>query len=281
MDIVETIPAMQSLSDGWIGQGKTIGLVSTMGALHQGHLSLFNIARQRANVVVASIFINPLQFGPGEDYDRYPQSFEADKAQCERCGVDVLFAPAKGAFYSPDHSVFVTEEHLSKGLCGETRPQFFRGVCTAVTKLFHIVQPHLAVFGQKDAQQTAVIRKLVRDFNWRIDILQGSTVREEDGLAMSSRNAYLNGEQRVYASAIYQSLEKARDMVEQGIRSVHRLRAEITYILSRQRDLRVIYVTIVDKDTIEPMQDKIEPGNTLIALAVWCGQVRLIDNIMV
>ena len=281
METIVTIPEMQTCSDEYLKKGNIIGLVPTMGALHGGHLSLFKIARQRADIVVTSIFVNPLQFGPSEDFQRYPRDLEADTKKCEDCGVDIVFSPTEESLYGKDHSIFVSEEKLSQDLCGQTRPQFFRGVCTVVTKLFHIVQPHFAVFGQKDAQQTAVIRKLVKDLNWRIKIIQGSTVREEDGLAMSSRNAYLNTEQRVYARAIYQSLEKARDMAEQGVISIHRLRAEITYILSQQRDLRVIYVTIVNKDTMVPMEDTIEPGNTLIAVAVWCGQVRLIDNIIV
>ena len=281
MEIIRTVEAMQAWSDQTRSEGKRIALVPTMGALHGGHLSLLKQAQQKADVTVASIFVNSLQFEPNEDFERYPREEEQDIKKCEVCGVDVLFIPDEDGFYAPDHSIYVSEGTLSKELCGRSRPHFFQGVCTVVTKLFHIVQPHVAVFGQKDAQQLAVIKRLVRDLHWRINIVTGSTVREEDGLAMSSRNAYLTAEQRDYARAIYQALEKAREMVESGINNVHRLTAEVTFLLSQQRDLRLIYAVIVDPDTMETIEDEITPGHTLIAVAVWCGEVRLIDNILV
>ena len=281
MEVIRTIEAMQARSDQLRAAGKRIGFVPTMGALHGGHLSLFKQARQTTDAAVVSIFVNKLQFEPSEDFTTYPRQEEKDIKQCEMCGVDIVFIPNPNTFYARDASIYVTEERLSRELCGKSRPHFFRGVCTVVSKLFHIIQPHVAVFGQKDAQQAAVIKRLVRDLHWRIDIVTGSTVREEDGLAMSSRNAHLAPEQRIYARAIYQALQKARDMAEQGIRNVHRLAAEITFLLSQQRDLRLIYVAIVDPDTMEPMRNEINPGHTLIAVAVWCGEVRLIDNILV
>ena len=281
MEIIRTAESMQALSDQLRADGKGIAFVPTMGALHGGHLSLFKLAQQKADVVVASIFVNSLQFEPNEDFKCYPRQEEEDIKKCERSQIDIAFIPDPETFYAPDHSIYITEERLSQGLCGKSRPRFFHGVCTVVAKLFHIVQPNIAVFGQKDAQQVAIIKRLVRDLHWRIDIAVGSTVREEDGLAISSRNAYLTDEQRHYARAIYQALEKARDMVENGIKNVHRLTAEITFLLSQQRDLRLIYAVIVDPETMEDIDDEIVPGKTLIAVAVWCGEVRLVDNVLI
>lgn len=279
MKIVNTIKEMQALSQSLRCGGKKIGFVPTMGALHEGHLSLIHIAKRYADIVIASIYVNPLQFSPNEDFDRYPRQMEKDLEHCRACGVDIVFSPTDSLYY-PDDSTHVEETTLSRELCGISRPQFFPGVCTVVTKLFNIISPHVAVFGQKDAQQAAVIKRLVRDLFFNIEIIVGNTVREEDGLAMSSRNTYLTPQQRIHARAIYQSLEKVRDMIEQGNKNVDRVSAEITHLISQQRNLRLIYVSIVNKDTMEPLRE-ITLGQTLIAVAVWCDEVRLIDNIVI
>lgn len=280
MKIINTVKEMQALSQDLRNQGKKIGFVPTMGALHQGHLSLVSMAKRNADVVIVSIYVNPLQFSPNEDFNRYPRQMEKDLESCKEYGVDIIFSPEDGLYHS-DYSIHVEETTLSKELCGLTRPQFFPGVCTIVTKLFNIVRPHIAVFGQKDAQQASIMKRLVRDLYFDIEIMVGRTVREEDGLAMSSRNAYLTPQQRIHAQTIYKSLKVARDMVEeQGNKNIDRIRAEISHLISLQRNLRLIYVSIVNKDTMESLRE-IKPRQTLIALAVWCDEVRLIDNIIV
>lgn len=260
-------------------QGRTIALVPTMGALHEGHLSLIDIARERADEVIVSIFINPAQFGPNEDFAAYPRTLEEDLEKCKEKGVHVAFTPETTSIYPPDYSVFVNEESLSQGLCGVSRPNHFRGVSTVCAKLFLLVQPNFAIFGQKDAQQVAIIKKMVKDLHFPVEILIGETVREEDGLAKSSRNQYLTPEQRSDAGQIFQSLEIARKMVKGGVRNVDRVIAEVTHHLGQYRRLRIIYVNMVNPETMKPVRE-IEPGKALLALAVWCDQTRLIDNIL-
>ncbi len=277
MQIIQSIHEMQSLAISLRSQGKLLGFVPTMGCLHEGHLKLVDVARERADVVIASVFVNPTQFGPNEDFDRYPRQLESDAEMCRQRGVDILFAPKREDIYPQDFSTFVSEEKLSKGLCGVSRPGHFRGVCTIVTVLFNIVRPDVAVFGQKDAQQAAIIRKMVADLWMPVQVVVAPTVREPDGLAMSSRNRYLQPEQRADALRIYQSLMAAKKMVEDGVRSTDRVVAEITNRLAQSRRIRVIYVTIVDKDTMAPVRT-IEPGKCTCALAVWVNEVRLIDN---
>lgn len=260
-------------------QGKNVGLVATMGALHEGHLSLIDIAREKSDVVVVSIFVNPTQFGPNEDFEKYPRNLEEDATLCKARGADVLFTPQREAVFSPGFSTFVQEEQVSKGLCGISRPGHFRGVCTVVNILFNVTLPDVAVFGQKDAQQCALIYKMVRDLLLPIEIVFAPTVRDEDGLALSSRNRYLDTEQRREATKIYQALQSAQALAREGAHSPERIRAKIMNQLNHQLRIRIIYVEVVDRYTMQPAKEVIR-GQTLAAVAVWLDQVRLIDNIV-
>jgi pantoate--beta-alanine ligase len=278
MQTITSVSEMQSLAESLRVQGKRIGLVPTMGALHEGHLSLVKIASDIADVVVVSIFVNPTQFGPSEDYTKYPRPLEADVAACEAAGVDYVFAPEVLEMYPKGYSTFVLEEHIAKPLEGTTRPAHFRGVTTVVAKLFNIVRPHLAVFGQKDAQQVAVINKMAIDLNFDVEIVVAPTLREADGLAMSSRNRYLTNTQRTEALVISRALRKAADMVAAGERRVDRLIAEATHLIGQQRRVRIIYVSVVDLVTMEAVKGEIVPGKDVMTIAVWVDEVRLIDN---
>lgn len=278
MQIITSVSEMQSLAAVLRTQGKSIGLVPTMGALHEGHLSLVKEAAGRADVVVVSIFVNPTQFGPSEDFTKYPRVLDADVAACEAAGVDYVFAPEVADMYPKGYSTFVVEEHIAKPLEGTTRPSHFRGVTTVVAKLFNITRPTLAVFGQKDAQQVAVITKMVADLNFPVEIVVAPTLREADGLALSSRNRYLTNTQRVEALVISKALRKATSMVEAGERRVDRLIAEATHLISQHRRVRVIYVSIVDRVTMEAAKGEITPGRSVMVIAVWVDEVRLIDN---
>lgn len=260
-------------------EGRTVVLVPTMGALHEGHLSLIDKARTEGDCIVVSIYVNPTQFGPNEDLAKYPRTLEADLEACRSHGVAAVFLPDDVMMYPDGYSTYVNEESVAKGMCGISRPVHFRGVCTVVTKLFNIVGPHVAVFGQKDAQQCAVIQRMVRDLDIPVRVVIAPTVREADGMALSSRNRYLSAAQRADALCLSESLFRARDMYEkEGVTNPDRLRAEITHIITRRRRMRVIYIEIVDRFTMEPVRE-IAPGRTTIALACWCDQVRLIDNI--
>lgn len=278
MQTITSVSEMQSLAESLRTQGRRIGLVPTMGALHAGHLSLVKIASESADVVVVSVFVNPTQFGPSEDFTKYPRVLEADLAACEAAGVDYVFAPEAGDVYSKGYSTFVIEEHIAKPLEGASRPSHFRGVTTVVAKLFNIVRPHFSVFGQKDAQQVAVIHKMVADLNFNLEIIVAPTLREPDGLAMSSRNRYLTNTQRVEALVISRALRKATEMVAAGERRVDRLIAEATHLIAEHRRVRVIYVSIVDRLTMEAVKGEITPGRSLMAIAAWVDEVRLIDN---
>lgn len=277
MQVIESIHQMQARAVSLRHAGKLLGFVPTMGFLHEGHLSLFDIAAKQSDLTIASIFVNPTQFGPNEDFSRYPRNIERDLELCAGRGVDYVFMPKREELYPDDYSTYITEESLSGPMDGISRPQFFRGVCTVVAKLFNIVRPDLAVFGQKDAQQAAVIRKMVRDLHFPIEIVVGPTVREPDGLAMSSRNAYLDPFQRKDAARIYEALSRGKNLVEQGHLNADRILAEVTHHLAECRRLRVIYVNCRDLETLEPLRTII-PGQTLLACAVWCDEVRLIDN---
>lgn len=270
---------MQALAYELRLKGQIIGLVPTMGALHEGHLTLVRLAAERADAVVVTIFVNPTQFAPSEDFNKYPRELEADVAKCEVAGADYIFAPSNEEIYPKGYSTYITEERVAKPLEGVSRPTHFRGVTTVVAKLFNICRPDLAVFGQKDAQQVAVIKKMVADLNFSVDIVVGPTLREPDGLAMSSRNRYLTPTQRTEALAISQALFKARDMVASGERRSDRLVAEATHILSQQRRIRVIYVSLVDRDSMEPVREVVT-GQSVMAVAVWMEETRLIDNIV-
>lgn len=279
MQVIKTVKEMQEAATALRNEGRKIAFVPTMGYLHAGHVSLMDKAHEHGDVVIASIFVNPTQFGPNEDLETYPRDIERDLSLCEEHKVDIVFAPPSSEMYPSDYSTFVNEEKLSQPLCGQSRPMFFRGVCTVLTKLFNIVKPNVAIFGQKDAQQVAVVKHMVRDLNFEIDIVVGETVREPDGLAMSSRNSYLKSFQRADALRIHQALLKGAAIFEGGTDSTDRILAEITHYISEIRRLRVIYVQAVDKDTMKPLRH-VQKGRTLIATAVWCDEVRLIDNIL-
>lgn len=279
MQIIQSVNEMQSIAVGMRVQGKLIGFVPTMGALHEGHLALVDAAKQQADFVVVSIFVNPTQFGPNEDFDRYPRTLESDLELCRQRGVDAVFTPSREDIYPDGYSTYINEEKLSRNLCGASRPGHFRGVTTVLSILFNIVRPDLATFGQKDAQQVAIVRKMTRDLRIPVEIITVPTLREPDGLAISSRNRYLEPVQREDAVAIYRALQAGKKLVESGVRNVDRVVAEVSYQLSHSRRIRVIYVSIVDPETMEN-QREITPGHSLLAVAAWMDQVRLIDNII-
>ena len=260
-------------------QGRRIALVPTMGALHEGHLSLIAAAkRQGADEIVVSVFVNPVQFGPTEDYAAYPRDEKADLAKCRAAGATAIFFPTPENMYLADHSVYINEERLAAGLCGARRPGHFRGVCTVVAKLFNLAHPHVAVFGQKDFQQAAVIRRMVRDLNFDVKIVVAPIVRESDGLARSSRNAYLSESERRRAPALAAALSLARDAVAGGRRvawSVCRKR-----LLKRLEEdgLNVDYVEAVDAETLVPV--KTVTKGVAVLIAAYCGKTRLIDNMV-
>jgi len=259
--------------------GRRIGFVPTMGALHEGHLSLIRAARADCDEVVVSIFVNPTQFGPGEDYARYPRDEAADLAACRAEGVDVVFCPTVEQMYPPGDATRVVVARLTEVLCGPCRPGHFDGVTTVVAKLFNIVQPHRAYFGQKDAQQAVVIRRMTQDLCWPIEIVVCPTVREPDGLALSSRNAYLSADQRRQACCLYRSLEWARSEVEAGRRDAEALVAGMRRRIEEAGPCTIDYIQVVDAETLEPRS--VVEGRCLIALAVRIGPARLIDNIIV
>ncbi|ABQ47672.1 pantothenate synthetase [Thermotoga petrophila RKU-1] len=276
MKIIETIEEMKKFSEEMREKKKTIGFVPTMGYLHEGHLSLVRRARDENDVVVVSIFVNPTQFGPNEDYERYPRDFERDRKLLEKENVDCIFHPSVEEMYPPDFSTYVEETKLSKHLCGRSRPGHFRGVCTVVTKLFNIVKPHRAYFGQKDAQQFRVLRRMVRDLNMDVEMIECPIVREPDGLAMSSRNVYLSPEERQQALSLYQSLKIAENLYLNGERDAEKIKEEMIKHLSRFDKVKIDYVEIVDEETLEPVE-KID-RKVIVAVAAWVGNARLIDN---
>lgn len=268
--------ALQASALAWKRAGRRVGFVPTMGYLHAGHRALMEQARPQADVLVVSIFVNPLQFGPNEDLGRYPRDFARDEALCRDAGVDVIFYPEAATLYAADHSVYVEETRLGQGLCGRARPGHFRGVTTVVAKLFNLVLPDFAVFGEKDAQQLRIIRRMVRDLAFPVEIVSGPTVREADGLAMSSRNAMLKPEERAQATVLRQALDEAERLHGAGERSTHRLKAAMQAVLTRAPLAQVDYLEVVDDQTLEPVEAVDRP--TLIALAVKFPSARLIDN---
>jgi len=258
--------------------GLRVGLVPTMGALHDGHLSLVRAAKSQCDVVVVSIFVNPLQFGPNEDLGKYPRTFERDCELLEREGIDFLFMPSTEEMYPANAVTFVTVDGLSDRLCGRSRPGHFRGVTTVVAKLFAIVEPDLAFFGQKDAAQAAIIRRMVCDLNFPAEIIVCPIVREPSGLAMSSRNAYLSPQERESALALYRSLFEVRHAFEQGERQTARLIEAGKHVLARESGVRPDYLEIVDPETLDPLLEVDRPA--LVAVAAFVGSTRLIDNIL-
>jgi len=279
MEVAKTIESLRAVVRAARSGGKKIGFVPTMGALHSGHISLIETAKQQTDFVVVSIFVNPTQFGPGEDFKKYPRPFEQDLKICREQGVDVVFAPTPAEMYPGENLTWVTVEKLSEPLCGQFRPGHFRGVTTICTKLFNIVQPDVAFFGQKDAQQAVAIKRMVADLNMPLEIVVCPTVREPDGLAMSSRNQYLSPSQRKDAAYIYKSLQKCRQMIDQGIKDVQQITAEMQKVLSQVPSAKIEYVNIVDAESLEKA-DRIA-GKILAAVAVKIGLTRLIDNILV
>jgi pantoate--beta-alanine ligase len=283
MRIVRTVRELQQLADAERGAGRRIALVPTMGALHAGHDALVAEARRRADRVVVSLFVNPTQFGPGEDFAAYPRPFEADVARCRAAGADVVFAPAALELYPPGHETAVEVERLSRPLCGASRPGHFRGVATVVTKLLLAAKPHVAVFGEKDFQQVAVIRRLVRDLGFDVEIAAVPTLREADGLALSSRNAFLDAEARRQALALRRALRAAEDAVAAGERSREALLALVCRELAKAPLAEIDYAELRDPDSLEPAPARLA-GPTLLALAVRFPSpssargVRLIDN---
>ncbi len=257
---------------------KTIGFVPTMGFLHEGHLSLIRKAREEAACVVVSIFVNPIQFGPGEDLGEYPRDLKRDIRICRDNGVDVVFSPALKAVYSKGFSTYVHVEGLTKYLCGESRPGHFRGVTTVVAKLFNIVRPDAAYFGQKDLQQAIVIKRMVRDLNMPVKIKVMPIVRERDGLAMSSRNLYLSPQERKQAGSLYKSLNLARDLYRKGERDPKKIIRRMKDMILREGSAGIDYISIVDIERLERL--KRISGRALVAVAVRIGRVRLIDNII-
>jgi len=259
-------------------EGKKVGLVPTMGYFHEGHLSLMRKAREDCDLVVTSIFVNPTQFGPNEDYDRYPRDLNRDMALAETVSVDVIFAPPVEEMYPPGYHTYVTVESLTATLCGASRPTHFRGVTTVVTKLFNIIQPDLAYFGQKDAQQVTVIERMVADLNMPVQIVRVPIVREKDGLAMSSRNVYLSPEERKEALVLSRSLAAAESLVKAGERNGEKIKNHILSIIKGAPLAQIDYVEIVNNQTLEPVE--VLTGQVLIALAVRFGNTRLIDNLL-
>lgn len=279
MQIIKTIPEIREYVCTQRSRGKRIGLVPTMGFLHDGHLSLVKQAGRECGAVVVSIFVNPLQFGVGEDYEEYPRDLTRDAQLLEETGLEVaVFAPAVKEMYPPGHASFVEVERLTAGLCGKARPGHFRGVTTVVTKLFNIVAPDKAYFGQKDAQQVTVLKKMAADLNQPLEIVTCPIIREADGLAMSSRNVYLSPEERKQALVLSQSLGLARDMIEQGNRSAAQVREAIAAKIQSAPLAVIDYVEIVDGVNLEEITAL--SGPVLIALAVRFGKTRLIDNIL-
>ncbi len=277
MTVFKTKKELQNFALAAKRSGKTIGLVPTMGFLHAGHMSLIDIARAKADIVIVSVFVNPTQFAPNEDFDSYPRDFERDAKMCEEHKVDVIFAPNREEMYDANASTYVNELMLSRPLCGASRPTFFRGVTTVVTKLFHLAQPDFAVFGEKDAQQLLVIKRMVRDLDFPIEIINGKLIRDEDGLAMSSRNRYLSADERKRALSIHRALlgAKAAILADPGKIDValHNAKAVIT-----AAEGRVDYVSALDTETLEEPTAKTK--HLIVAAAAFFGTTRLIDNEM-
>ncbi len=269
---------MQAASAALHRAGKRIGLVPTMGCLHEGHLSLVDLAGKEADSVAVSVFVNPTQFGPNEDFARYPRNFERDAQLCRSRGVDIVFHPKAEDMYLPDHAVYVDENKLSLQLCGVSRPGHFRGVLTVVGKLLNIVQPDVAVFGQKDAQQAMLIKRMARELNFPVRILIGPTIREPDGLAMSSRNIYLSDAERKDALCLVNALKLARELYQGGERSASSITLQLAQRVGLTPSARIDYIEIVDLQTFEHVEIIVKP--VVVMLAVWIGKTRLIDNLI-
>jgi len=276
MRIVESIAEMQRLADTWRAQGERLALVPTMGFLHEGHLALVRTARKLATKTVISIFVNPTQFAPNEDFESYPRDLQRDLDLSVKEGTDVAFAPRTDEMYPEGFQTYVDVTEVTRNLCGLSRPVFFRGVATVVSKLFHAVKPHIAVSGEKDFQQLVVIKRMVRDMNMDINIVGHPIVREEDGLAMSSRNAYLRAEERPVALRLNRSLKEAQKLVDSGQRDAETILKAVNACLTNGGGATVDYAGLCNPETVEDIERI--GGPALLALAVWVGKTRLIDN---
>lgn len=277
--VIRDLNEMKAWSRRTRGEGNTLGFVPTMGFLHAGHLALVKESKRACKKTVVSIFVNPKQFGPGEDLEQYPIDLERDTVLLEELGVDVIFIPAREELYPADFSTGVRVTELTDNLCGRSRPHFFQGVATIVLKLFHIVQPDRAFFGEKDRQQLGVIRKMVRDLNLDVEITGLPTIREEDGIAMSSRNAYLAPEERRSAQALFKALQSGKDMIEGGERSADAVRTQMRAIIESHPRTRVDYISVCDPERFTELE--VIGDSALLALAVHIGRARLIDNCLV
>ncbi|MCU1238942.1 MAG: pantoate--beta-alanine ligase [Candidatus Solibacter sp.] len=262
----------------WIRREDVVGLVPTMGALHEGHGALFDEARRHCSVVVASIFVNPIQFDQASDYDIYPRVLADDVAFCTARGIDYVFAPPNDEMYPEPQRVFVEIGELSEHLCGRTRPGHFRGVGTVVLKLFHLLQPHLAFFGEKDYQQLAIVRRIVRELNVPLRVVGVPTIRESDGLAMSSRNRRLSAAERLLAPRLYQALQTARQLIARGERNVVAIKGRAVQALRTTPEIRLEYFEMIDPESIQPVDLVNAPVR--VAIAAWIGKTRLIDNLL-
>ena len=278
MEIVSDPRDMQAVSLAWRKIGQTIAFVPTMGYFHAGHLSLMRFGREIGGRLVVSLFVNPTQFGPSEDLDRYPRNLERDATLVREVGVDVLYTPTATDMYPKGYQTFITVEGLSQGLCGASRPGHFRGVATVVLKLFHQVLPHLAIFGEKDYQQLAVIKRMVTDLNVPVEVVGRPIVREADGLAMSSRNTYLNPKERQSALCLFQALTKAQNMAASGENEASKILSQVIQTITSTPDTRLDYAVLVDPESLQEV-DNIQ-GSARLAVAAWVGGTRLIDNIL-
>ena len=281
MKIVETIREMQRTADEIRLQGKKIGVVPTMGYLHEGHLSLIRIAKQHADVIITTIFVNPTQFAPGEDFEKYPRDLEHDKRLAESAEADILFIPTTQEMYPDDYLTFVEVEKLTKVLEGKSRPTHFRGVTTVVAKLLNITKPHAAVFGQKDAQQAIIIQRMIKDLNFDIEVIVAPLVRENDGLAVSSRNVYLSPSERGENAVLFQSLQLAKQLIKQGERRCTTILAEMTQLINSRPSAHIDYVSLADPTTLQELSTLQDHDTVLVSMAVRIGATRLIDNVVV
>jgi pantoate--beta-alanine ligase len=278
MEVIKTIKEMKELASQARGARKITAFVPTMGYFHEGHLSLMREGRKRGDLLVVSLFVNPTQFAPHEDFKSYPKDFDRDRKMAEDVGVDILFAPETVEMYPPDHQTIVRVEKVTQNLCGKSRPIHFQGVTTVVMMLFEIVMPHVAIFGEKDYQQLITVQQMIRDLHMCVEVVGMPTVREADGLAMSSRNTYLLPEERKAALSLYRSLQKAKELLQKGERKVDRILSEMKGIFQSEPLVRIDYVQICDAYTLQDVE-RIE-GDVVVALAAYLGKTRLIDNLV-
>jgi pantoate--beta-alanine ligase len=278
MEVIQTIKEMKELASQNRGTGKIIAFVPTMGCFHEGHLSLMREGRRRGDLLVVSLFVNPTQFSPNEDFKNYPRDFERDRKMAEEVGVDIFFTPETEEMYPPDHQTIVRVEKVTQNLCGRSRPTHFQGVTTVVLMLFEIVMPHVAIFGEKDYQQLVTIQQMVKNLHKSVEVVGMPTIRESDGLAMSSRNTYLQPEEREAALSLYRSLQKARELLQKGERKADQILQEVKGILQSEPLVRIDYIQICDAHTLRDV-NQIE-GDVVVALAAHLGKTRLIDNLV-